>query len=190
MTNASPTSHAIRKESLSHHLQLNLKLNLWMLLAHPLSEKTTQKKKPHFAQQSQPCIRCLKSNSPSIFPSGSSMRQPSMSCLSVPEEHAWPAAQPRATVHFPVPGTYVPGNLWSISTLEWDIPGPLGSFLRHTTAMQSQNVPNYVTTQKYPVRGGSFVWRIQHLRSSGAVRSLAGMWSSYRLSSNSCHLPW
>ena len=71
--------------------------------------------------------------------------------MSVPEELAWPAAQSKIPMHFPVPGEYVPGNLWNISTIERDIPSPLGSFLRHTTTVQSPNVPNYVTTQKYPV---------------------------------------
>ena len=31
------------------------------------------------------------------------------------------------------------------------IPGPLGSFTRHVTTVHSLNVPNYVTTARFPV---------------------------------------
>ena len=87
------------------------------------------------------------SSSPSIFPSSSGMRESSMVCPSVPAEHPAQAGPD----HFPVPGEYVPSNQWNISILKRHIPGPLGSFLRHATTTQSPLVPNYVTTQRYPV---------------------------------------
>ena len=90
------------------------------------------------------------SSSPSIFASSPTMRSPTMGRPSVPEEHAWPAMQEPRRIHMPVPGEYVSGNLWNLPLIERDVPGPLGSPLRHTTTMQSPMTPNYVATQKFP----------------------------------------
>ena len=77
------------------------------------------------------------SSSPSIFQPSSGMRQSLTACPSVPEEH--PAGEDPN--HFPVSGEWVSGNLWNVSTLEQHIPGPLGTWLRHTTAMHSPVIP-------------------------------------------------
>ena len=78
----------------------------------------------------------------------STTRQLSAVCPSVPEDRTW--TEPR---HFPVPGRFIPGNLWNldIPTVS-TIPSPLGSSMRHMTTMHSPSNPSYVTTNaEFPI---------------------------------------
>ena len=59
--------------------------------------------------------------------------------------------QPARNEHLTMPGQHASGNLSNHSCQERHTPGPLGSFLRHTSNMLSPNVHNYVTMRKPPV---------------------------------------
>ena len=84
------------------------------------------------------------------------------------EEREWPPveAQPESRLHVPMPGQYVSGNLWTLTCEERDIPGPLGSFLRHTSSMLSPNLPTYTTVRKQPV------YRVSDLRQEPTVENV------------------
>ena len=110
------------------------------------SEKHHQKRQPHFVQQPQPCIHCLRAAHHRSFLQAH-VCDTHLCLAGVSLKNMYGQNHSRVL--------QCPENI-SRQLVEYldsrkDIPGPLGSFLRHTTTMQSPNVPNYVTTQKYPV---------------------------------------
>ena len=130
----------------------------WTSLVHMLNNKHHQQAQPHCAQQT-----C------SMEPSKPTRPPPMMSCSSAHGDPWMPMpTQPIPEEHVPLPGQFVSGNLRSLSLSETDVAcqGPLGSFLRHTTSMQSPNVPNYVLMQKFPVQN------LSNLRQEPIIHSI------------------
>ena len=149
------------------HLHLlqhkKLKRNPWILLAHKKKNNNKHHRQSPLCcgQQQPPCIqhrglghhltlaRLDHTQWNSANPCHYLLRRP-VQVLTMMIRGCLRLTQPILEEHAPVPGHYVSGNLWSLSMNERERQGPLGSFLRHTWSMQ--NVPNYVMTQKFPVR--------------------------------------
>ena len=67
------------------------------------------------------------------------------------EEREW-QEEPTEEASYPNPGFHVSGNLWSLDIADRaSKPGPMASFLRHVTSMQSPTNPSYAATGRLPV---------------------------------------
>ena len=84
-------------------------------------------------------------------PPMSNVRPQSAACPTVFKEGRW-QEEPTEETSYPNPGFHVSGNLWNLDIADRaKKPGPMASFIRHVTSMQSPTSPSYAATGRLPV---------------------------------------
>ena len=96
-------------------------------------------------------------------------RQSAAACPTVPEGREWTESQQEEEQPtYPRRGYHVSANLWNVDIADrFRKPGPMASFLRHVTSMQSPNNPTYVDTRIYPV------FDVRELRREATLKTVA-----------------